>query len=94
MNIDDKTRMNGYISFIKESALKSSLNASDDVILTLATKLFISNNIQTSKIKQPIKPELPATLKQLDFLNKLKIKYPINITKKDAMELIKKNKIY
>ena len=96
MVIDDKTevidRLSNIILLLKNTAVKGSLNVSDDCLFTRSHSQFISENIENSKqksIKQPIKEEtVLATQKQLDYLNKLKIKYPVNLTKKEAIQLL------
>ena len=96
MVIDDKTevsdRLSNIILLVKNTAVKGSLTVSDDRLFTRSHSQFISENIENSKqksIKQPIKEEtVLATQKQLDYLNKLKIKYPVNLTKKEAIQLL------
>lgn len=94
MNSDDKLRLKDNILFLKESAIVGSLNVSDNTLMELSVKLFISENIQNSKnnnksITPKIEEVTPATQKQLDYLNKLKIKYPINVSKKEAFQILK-----
>lgn len=88
--------------------LNKDLNASGDMILDCATRIFISNNIQAEKygrkeFNEEIKPVVkeiyatninqnPATDKQKQMLKRLKIDFDENITKREAYILIKEKK--
>ncbi|MEK6916055.1 MAG: hypothetical protein AABW89_05950 [Nanoarchaeota archaeon] len=94
MVIDDKTRLKSIILFLKESAVNGALNVSDDVIFTRSHSQYISELIEQSKnpkktITNKIEEVVLATDKQKSYMDKLKIKYPQNITKKEAIELLK-----
>lgn len=80
--------------------LNKDIGASGDMVLDCATRIFISNNIQNEKYNNH-KLEKPLTIndeptlaseKQKSLLNKLKIPFDDNITKKEAYILIKEKK--
>ncbi len=87
-------RLVEIILSVKKVAKEAGLNCSDDAIIELSGKFHISENIQKQKQpyekkSSPPKFESPASDKQIDFLKKLKVTIPENLTKRRAMELIK-----
>ncbi len=82
-------RLKELIVELRNDVKEKQLNISDDKLLELSTKLYISEIIQNQKSykQQPIKEEL-ATDKQKNYLNQLKIQFNPNITKKEAIKLL------
>lgn len=93
--------LDNIIDTLKELRQSKQLkNLDDNTLFENAVKLFISANINDSKDKRvetmsaqklPQKQyskEEPITLKQLNFLKKNKYTGNLNITKKEAKEII------
>jgi hypothetical protein len=95
--------LNEIIKYLKEQS--KELKISDECIFENAVKIYISYKISEQKsfdkfpkydskdkqLDNEKKPEEQATKKQLDTLNKYKIVYDKNITKKKASDLINKS---
>jgi len=96
-------KLSQIIDYLKKSIEESDLRISDKCLFENAVDIYISDRINESKskgfpekftkeskeIKKDFKDE-PATKDQLRALDKHKIVYDKNITKKKASELISK----
>ena len=82
-------RLKELIVELRNDAKEKQLNITDDKLLELSTKLYISEIIQNQKTvkQQPIKEEL-ATDKQKNYLTRLSISFSPTITKKEAIKLL------
>ena len=60
-------------------------NLSDDKILEAGVSIFLSGNVEKEK-------EQPASDKQKWFLKKIGIKFPSDVSKREAFKLIQENK--
>ena len=80
-------RLKELIVELRNYVKEKQLNITDDKLLDLSTKLYISEIIQNQKTKQPIKEEL-ATDKQKNYLTRLSISFSPTITKKEAIKLL------
>ena len=78
------------IDRLKRTITDQYLKVTDDVLFTRAHSEYLSEIIE-ERIqirKQESNDKIPATKKQIEFLKKLKIEVPFDITKKEASEII------
>lgn len=83
--------LNKIIEEVISNCEKYSLHVTDDIILDVSGRIFnthLINSYRQGNFTSKVIPRSPATPKQITLMKNLKIKYPVDVSKKEAIKLI------